>query len=92
MFDIPLYEYDNPQIAMQLDNTGEGTKMAVLVPENAVFNAVCLNLDGTVHAAFDQGGYVEFYEYEEGGTKVTTRDGFGNILSESRTHSCSTNN
>lgn len=92
VFDIPLYEYDNPQIAMQVDNTGEGTKMAVLVPENAVFSAVCLNLDGTVHAAFDQGGYVEFYEYEDGGTKVTTRDGNGNILSESRTHSCSTNN
>ena len=41
--------------------------------------------------SFDQGGYVEFYEYEDGGSKVTTRDGNGNILSESRTHSCSTN-
>lgn len=52
---------------------------------------LCLNRDGRVHASFDQGGYAEFYEYEEGGSKVTVRDGNGNILSESRTHSCSTN-
>ena len=91
VFEIPLYEYSRPEIAFQVANSDANVLMAVLAPEYAVFNALCLNRDGTVHASFDQGGYAEFYEYEEGGSKVTVRDGNGNMLSESRTHSCSAN-
>lgn len=81
-FEIDLGQYSGASSVVV--NVPPVVTHAVVVPSEALFEAVSYHLDGSVFCRYNQGGQLELNEYDAAGRLERVKDKEGNLLKEYR--------